>query len=584
MSQIIAIPVKRMSAKVVLEKGRGWSSVDELILWSLSKAPMSATTLAQKSKLPRRVIIEIIVRMMRFRLVEAVLIDGVPAFQTTDRGTAVVASGEQIPTAKRKMSRHVSFVVDRITGTVFSKTDVRLETTSAITFLRNKGFDVRDIEVTGTSLMTSPKANIVRFQKVLRRDESLLFFDGDTVMEREDEYMMVTVDGEDVDGVPEKTPTALLEQIRLVAKSSKKDRPILVASLVREDDESELSALRPMHFEDGDLIFDHAEHRRAFAQVIGRANRRILLHSTFLRRDAFLAWRHEFRAAVRRGALVDIFWGSGTAEKPNEKTIVEAMAIASEVARDEALRERVRIHLRSTGSHSKLIIADDGEGNYTAVVGSCNWLYTGYDRFELSIKLREPGLVADVMDRLSALIAKPGFKPEIGAELFITAKKLRERDAVGGSHQARIITGAAHESILREASGTPAGRFVVASDKLGNSAFPNAIIPAEVAAAAVKASPIVIYGDATGKVSGIDASEMTHDVRERGVRLLRVSKGFHAKFLLWGDDDAVITSLNWCSWTTSADAPNGEIGVHVKRSGIARDLEIRLKFIWPELA
>jgi cardiolipin synthase len=243
------------------------------------------------------------------------------------------------------------------------------------------------------------------------------------------------------------------------------------------------------------------------------------------------------------------------------------------------LRERIRIHLRSTGSHSKLIIADDGEGGYTAVVGSCNWLYTGYDRFELTLRLQEPALVADVMDRFSALVAKPGFRPEIGAELFIIARKMRERDAVGGSHQARIITGAAHEAILREASGAPAGRFVVASDKLGNSAFPNAIIPAEVAAAALKASPIVIYGKVTGK----DASEMTHDVRERGVRLLCVSKGFHAKFLLWGNDDAVITSLNWCSWTTNADAPNGEIGFHVRRTGIARDLEMRLKLIWPEL-
>lgn len=244
----------------------------------------------------------------------------------------------------------------------------------------------------------------------------------------------------------------------------------------------------------------------------------------------------------------------------------------------------MRIHLRSTGSHSKLIIANDGEGGYTAVVGSCNWLYSGYDRFELSLRIREPGLVADVMDRFSSLIAKPGFKPEIGAELFITARKMRERDAVGGSHQARIIVGAAHEAILREASGAAAGRFVVASDKLGNSAFPNAIIPAEVAAAAVKASPVVIYGAATGKVSGKDASELTRDVRERGVRLLRVSKGFHAKFLLWGDDDAVITSLNWSSWTTNVDAPNAEIGVHVKRTGIARDLEMRLKFIWPEFS
>jgi cardiolipin synthase A/B len=61
------------------------------------------------------------------------------------------------------------------------------------------------------------------------------------------------------------------------------------------------------------------------------------------------------------------------------------------------------------------------------------------------------------------------------------------------------------------------------------------------------------------------------------------AEGFHAKFLLWGDDDLIVTSLNWCSWTTSPESPRGEIGVHIRRTGIARDLTLRLKFIWPQL-
>jgi cardiolipin synthase A/B len=583
MSQIVAIPVKRMSAKVVLEKGRSWSAVDELVLWALSRAPMSATALAEEADLPRRVLIEIIIRMMRFRLVEAVLVEGAPAFQVTEYGSNVVTSGSEIPTSKRRMSRNVSFVVDRITGTVFSKYDVRLDNAYGIDFLRTKGIDVRDVEVSGAVLKTSPKENVIRFQKVLREDETLMFFDGDTVYEREDEFMIATVDGDEVRGVPDKTPAALLDQIRLVANSKATTRPIVVPSLLRDEDETLLLPFTPIQFDDGDLILEGPAHRRAFSETIGAASRRIFIHSTFLRRDAFLAWRPEFRAAVRRGARIDIFWGSGTAERPGEKTIVEAAAIANEIAQDDGMRDRIRIHLRSTGSHSKLLVADDGQGGYVAIVGSCNWLYTGFDRLELSVRLREPGLVAEVLDRFSSLIARPGFKPEIGAELFITAKNLRNRERSGGSHRARLIAGAAHEAILREASGSAPERFIVASDKLGNSAFPNAIVPAELVAVAARAAPIVIYGSATGMIEGKAASELTHDVKKRGVRLLRISEGFHAKFLLWGDDDVVVTSLNWCSWSTSPDAPHGEIGVHIRRTGIARNLELRLKLMWPQL-
>jgi cardiolipin synthase A/B len=125
--------------------------------------------------------------------------------------------------------------------------------------------------------------------------------------------------------------------------------------------------------------------------------------------------------------------------------------------------------------------------------------------------------------------------------------------------------------------------FLVASDKLGNSAFTNAIIPAELVAEAGSAAPVVVYGDPAGLVTGVEAARMTHEARERGARLLNVPGGFHAKFLLWGDDDVVVTSLNWGSWTTSQDFPQGEIGVHIHRMGIARDLNERLKLLWTQL-
>ncbi|EKS41317.1 phospholipase D-like domain-containing protein [Afipia broomeae] len=583
MSVVVAIPIRRVSTRAVIEKGRGWSALDEFVLWSLSREAMSATRLADDLDIPRRVILEIIVRMMRFRLLEAILIDGFPAFQTTAFGAAVVAGGSEIPTDKQRVTRNVSFVYDTITGTVFSRRDVAGKRAGVILSLRQKGIDVRDVEVRGALPKTTPQENFARIQKVLREDEKLLFFDGDTFVERQNEFMLIVVDGASMRNLPDRAPESLKQEIARVAASADRVRPVVVASHILEEPEKVLPDPITVAFEADDLIFGGDAHRERLKRIFGRARRRIFLHSTFLRLGGFTRWIDEIRDAVRRGAKIDLFWGAGAPDNPNEKAFLQAAEISKFVAADELLRERVRIHLRSTGSHSKLIIADDGDEGYVAVVGSCNWLYTSFDRFELSCEFRDPRLIAEIAEAFGAMVARPGFKPEIGTELYILARSLRRRPESTGNHRARVIAGQAHEAILREASGSRPSRFLVASDKFGNSAFANAIIPAEVAAATARTEPVVIYGSTAGLVSGLIAAGMTIDVRERGVRLLRISEGFHAKFLLWGDDDIVVTSINWCSWTSPPDASFGEIGVHISRPGLARQLAERLPLIWSQL-
>lgn len=583
MSVVVAIPIRRVSTRAVIEKGRGWSALDEFVLWSLSREAMSATRLADDLNIPRRVILEIIVRMMRFRLLEAVLIDGFPAFQTTAFGAAVVSGGSEIPTDRQRITRNVSFVYDTITGTVFSRRDVAGKRAGVILSLRQKGIDVRDVEVRGALPKTTPQENFARIQKVLREDEKLLFFDGDTFVERQNEFMLIVVDGASMRNLPDRAPDSLKQEIASVAASTDGVRPVVVASHIQEEPEKVLPDPITIAFEADDLVFGGDEHRERLKRILGRARRRIFLHSTFLRVGGFTRWLDEIRDAVRRGAKIDLFWGAGAPENPNEKAFLQAAEISKLVAADELLRERVRIHLRSTGSHSKLMIADDGEEGYVAVVGSCNWLYTSFDRFELSCEFRDPRLVSEIAEAFGVMVGRPGFKPEIGTELYILARSLRRGPESTGHHRARVIAGQAHEAILREASGSQPSRFLVASDKFGNSAFANAIIPAEVAAASAYTEPVVVYGSTAGLVSGPIAAGMTFDVRERGVRLLRISEGFHAKFLLWGDDDIVVTSINWCSWTSPPDAPFSEIGVHISRPGLARQLAERLPLIWSQL-
>ncbi len=57
----------------------------------------------------------------------------------------------------------------------------------------------------------------------------------------------------------------------------------------------------------------------------------------------------------------------------------------------------------------------------------------------------------------------------------------------------------------------------------------------------------------------------------------------HGKFLLWDDDNVVISSLNWGSASSDPEFPLGDIGVHVTAPGVASNLMDRLVAIFPKL-
>lgn len=582
---VIAVPILRVSARVLLEKGRGWSAVDELILWALARQPRSASVLATEIDLPRKVVLEVIFRMMRFRLVEVVLDHGVPAFRATAYGAGIVSGGEEIPALRQRISRKVAFVVDRITGTVFAKRDIRVENTIGLQAFRDAGADVRDVRVTGMSPRTNPVENVARFQKVLNADETLVHFDGDTLIEREDEFMVVTVDGGDLRGLPGTAPAPLIEQVHRIAAMKGTDRPLSVPSLIQVAAEPVLPVMVHAQFEpENDFIVGGPAHQHALLEALGTARRRFIVHSTFLKLERFDALSGVMRAAVRRGVRIDVFWGAGSPDEPQEASFAAAMAISKSIAQDDVLRGKVRVHLRSTGSHAKLLLSDDGSDGWRAIVGSCNWFFSRFDRLEMSARLKGTSAVAEVIDRMCRLVAKPGFRPEVCSELHLLAGRLRSSPDQTGNCALGIVVGPMHEALLREASGGGGERFLLASDRLGNAAFANAIVPAEVFASRTGIVPLVVYGQTSGAVLAPGAAaDVAREAERRGIRLIAMAEGFHAKFMLWGDDDVVITSLNWGSATTSHDQIDSEIGVHLKGPKFAKILHDHMSTIWPLL-
>ena len=74
-------------------------------------------------------------------------------------------------------------------------------------------------------------------------------------------------------------------------------------------------------------------------------------------------------------------------------------------------------------------------------------------------------------------------------------------------------------------------------------------------------------------VSEEDLSDLAFLAAESGVELSDVDEGvLHGKYLIWDDDDVVITSLNWSSAGTRRDNPWGEIGLHIRKLGVGAKL------------
>src|ERR1700686_2975002 len=94
---LIAVPVFRVSCRVGIDKGRSWSVLDELILWSLTGQSRTIAVLAAESNIPRQLVVASIARLMRFRLVEAITQGGSVAFRTSQLGREIVASGQALP-------------------------------------------------------------------------------------------------------------------------------------------------------------------------------------------------------------------------------------------------------------------------------------------------------------------------------------------------------------------------------------------------------------------------------------------------------------------------------------------------------
>lgn len=565
---IVAVPVFKYRLKLHLNKGRPWSVVEHVILQALGSKPWTIGDLEAASNLPRRVVIESVVRLMRAGWVEFSSSKAAMRFASTALGLAVAHEAE-LPHAPRRIVRPVSFAVDCVSGTVFSNRELLLHEDYVIKE-REKSERIVRLNVDHEKM----GYDVQQVQRVLLEDDERFVGLESLGGAPSQRIALVTVrDGFVVDGLPNREVAALrakvLEAAALAVDPSDDAKAVEQKPSVRLE---KAAPVRQVRFAATDLILDGARHEATLKEILSTAASRVFIHSTFVRADVVEKLLPELSEAVRRGVQIDMLWGQSEDidDVATSRRAIEKLRENPQIAE---LGDALRIHPFSTGSHAKIIVADSRKGGrFLAVVGSCNWLTSPFKSYEASVILRDPQIVSDVIGVLANIThSQSGIWLDVTNELMRLASQIAMLPSPKGQNAtASVVIGAHHNRFVLEARDSAKSRIFVTSHRLGPVSESAIIAPLASAASEGRVMGSVFFGRNTGAVKYQARKRIIAEAASDGVVVEVVeSPRLHAKILAWDSDSLVISSLNWLSADPMSYAEPTEVGIFLCGAGLA---------------
>lgn len=564
-TQVVLIPVFHGALYVRVDKGERWSDVEHLLLFALTNDQHTIGELTQLSRLPASLVSEAIVRLMRAGWVELLETNDQICFQAS-AGGRLVAQKDSLPGIPREASRTLRFVIDRLTGGIFPskelppmkeiKAQQMMASSNPPILLSSTIFDHElpgDIELLA-NLMLDP-------------DEEFISYNAARSWMDSGWYAKVSVTGQDVEGLPKNGAGRLREVIVVKAGSpSQEPRHVRVSPTTASSDIPSWP-LHQVELAKNDIIVGGPEQETLLRTTLENASRRVIIHSTFIHVDKLSNQIEHLKTAVRRGARVDLLW-----DKPDGDGAWKKWRKCRELLEEHGLNRQVHLHGFPTYSHAKLLFADDGRGQYFAVIGSCNWFYSGFASVEASVRLRSPQIVADCLVLLEKLVGTQGRSISLREDLVTLGYRLKKSAVPNvGLVKARVVWGAQHEQYIRQARDDARRYITVASHRLGGAAETQVLIPAESARRQRPVDVEVYYQQGSGPADDPRVIRELENKYRGAVRIANKDNA-HAKFLCWDSDHLLITSLNWLSKDASTHSPVGEVGVYLEGHGLADHL------------
>jgi cardiolipin synthase len=578
----VAVPLRIARMRVWVDKGNNWSAVDRLILWALTKEPRTSIDLADITHVPARLINSVILRLMHAGWVELAAGSSGVGFRATELGQEALEYGDVLPIVPRRTSRRLTFTVEPFSLRAYGVGELRFYRPGEIKTIA-RDHDVRQVVIKEdwsqlTSGQLHQAAEAILADVAGDEELSQIDFNASSFPSG---FALFTVMGKAILGLPKDAPVEMVRAVQRAAASERAHGAAIEVHTTRASPAPSLTsaAVSVPPIDRNEILVTGAEHQTLLEEALERARIRVVIHSTFLNSSAFEKLKSGFQNAAKQGAQIDIFWGAARTPEVTKRNLDEAIIINQIIQKDLILRGRARVHMECTRSHAKLLIADSGsQARHLAVVGSCNWLSTGFSRVEASVVLRHAHAVANCAQDFADLILRTIPVSEVAGDLNRLARSLKKLPAPSGASRIAMIKGDMHGEAIRYARENAKKRIVIGGDRLGLGAEPRTLVPLAAASDSRNVEGVIYFSRASKPLRKADVAVLKQGAAEANVRLVEVDEGeLHGKFLLWDDDDIVISSLNWSSADTRRDSPYAEIGVHLSGPDLARDIARRLE-------
>jgi len=595
----VAVPFHYEQQRFKILRGQRWGAIDHLLLQAIVKKPVSAQGLSEASNLPKRLVVEMLIPLMKAGWLELTEVDRQFCFVSTPRGQAV-ATLEELPLEKEPITSVRQFIIDPCTAGCY-RVGHRQQLFQLYNEKRLNEITPAKGNLIASLAFSKPyraahHADI--FDCVSEGDEEAVAIDDTYIRISRDNirYGLVSVDDSDrIGNAPPNLSEKLSEQILMAAQKKWEELEVLGGSsnqqqellVVRGSEVSKTFTTLELSEDEVNLILGGDSHKRTFEGVLESARSRLVIHSTFINPSKLVSLKDKLFGLARKSVRVDILWGQ---VEPGESKDLQtyqdtrdSLNTLIEQAKAEGLDTLINVHVEPTGSHSKFMIFDDSIGDYSVILGSCNWLNSNFNLFEASVKVSSKSFASDMLrvsSTLSQGISRVSnlFSRELSTLANSVAKGVVQtnRKLCRKSVKVKLVLKNEHYDLVRKARDEAEADIFVCSHRFSHIAQRPVILPliTSVSNSAVEAQ--IYYGCTSAGFSQDSVDALSSSIGEANISFEKIAlPAVHAKILAWDSNNAVITSLNWLSASAHGNDYD-EIGIHLEGSGVAD--QVRAEF------